>query len=218
MPTSRISELIDQSRTEVPATPNSASVVCDQACNILVLRVITYETLISVVLPSKKSSTHKKKVLKTDPITYGPADFMSDRIWTQFLVQLASIVDSLPTLLTLLSLEWRWQKPANSLWVPLQDESGYSSFIWKLRDARGTPSAIFQMDAPVTPPPTVHVISGILSFGFCLSLFDCVLQPWAVSVTKPSRLGDAHILEPDDSDADTQDSRCKHLSCNPIFY
>ena len=171
-----------------------------------------------MVPPSKKSSTRKKKVLKTDPITYGPADFVSDWTWTQFLAQLAGIVDSLPTLLALPSLEWRWQKPANSLWVPLQDESGYSSFIRKLRDARGTPSAIFQMDAPVAPPPTAHVVSGISSFGFCLSLSDCVLQTWAVSVAEPSRSGDAHVLEPDDSDDDTRDSRCKRVSCNPIFY
>ena len=143
---------------------------------------------------------------------------MSDQTWTQFLAQLAGIVDSLPTLLALPSLEWRWQKPANSLWVPLWDESGYSSFIWKLPDARGTPSAIFQMDAPVTPLPTAHVVSRISSFGFCLSLSDCVLQPWAVSAAEPSRSGDAHILEPDDSDDDTQDSRRKHVSCNPIFH
>ena len=74
------------------------------------------------------------------------------------------------------------------------------------------------MDAPVAPPPTANVVSGILSFGFCLSLFDCVLWPWAVSVAEPSRLVDARILEPDDSDNDTQDLRCKHLSCNPIFF
>jgi hypothetical protein len=74
------------------------------------------------------------------------------------------------------------------------------------------------MDAPVAPPPTAHMVSGISSFGFCLSLSDCVLQPWAVSAAEPSRSGDAHVSEPDDSDDDTQDSRRKRVSCNPIFY
>jgi hypothetical protein len=116
---------------------------------------VSYKVLIWVVLPPKKSSSHRKKLTKTDPLTYGPADFVSDCVWVEFLTQLAGAVDSLPSLLALPSLEWRWQKPANSLWVPLRDESGYASFLRKLRDARGSPCVIFCMDAPSTPPPTL---------------------------------------------------------------
>jgi hypothetical protein len=154
VPISNVTELIGQPGTEVLAVSNPVPAVRDEAHNAPAPRVVTCESLIWVIPPPKKSSSRKKKVTKTDPVTYGPADFVSDSTWAQFLAQLAGIVDSLPSLLALPSLEWRWQKPANSLWVPLQDENRYSSFIRKLHDARCAPSVIFRMDAPAAPQPT----------------------------------------------------------------
>jgi hypothetical protein len=168
---SSITEPIEQPGTDASVASNSASVPRNEVPSVPALRVVSYEALIWVMPPPKKSSTRRKKVMKTDPVTYGPADFASDSIWDQFLTQLASTVDSLASLLALPSLEWRWQKPANSLWVPLRGESGYASFLRKLRDARGSPCVIFRMDAPSTPLPTLpattaQTVSYFLILGF----------------------------------------------------
>jgi hypothetical protein len=150
-------------------TSNSGSVNRVDA-PIPALRVVQYEALIWVTPPPKKTSSRKKMVAKLDPITYGPADFTSECVWPEFLTQMAHIVDSSSHLLTVSSFEWRWQKPANSLWVPLRDESGYTSFLRKLHAVKSSPYIIFRMDAPAVPvplpllPPNVPAQVDILAF------------------------------------------------------
>jgi hypothetical protein len=139
-----------------------------------VLHVVAYEALIWVIPLSKKLSAHKqKKVAKIEPVKYGPADFVSDRTWAQFQTLLAGLVDTLPTSLTLPSLEWRWQKLANSLWVPLRDEGGYLSLLQKLHEMKGSPYVIFQMDAPVAPVPTTPAAPPQVA-----SVFNCWTSSW----------------------------------------
>ena len=106
---SSITEPIEQPGTDASVASNSALVPRNETPSVPALHVISYKALIWVMPPPKKSSTRRKKVMKTDPVTYGPADFASDSIWDQFLTQLASTVDSLASLLALPSLEWRWQ-------------------------------------------------------------------------------------------------------------
>lgn len=65
---------------------------------------------------------------------------------------MADILGTLPLLLALDSIEWRWLKPANSPWLPLRSASGYSSLIKQLALSTGkAPNAyiIVQMDEPL---------------------------------------------------------------------
>ncbi|KIM82489.1 hypothetical protein PILCRDRAFT_88552 [Piloderma croceum F 1598] len=118
-------EPIQQRGPEAFAASNSGSVPCNEAHN-SALRIVQYEALIWVVPSPKKTSGWKnQKAAKLDPIAYGPAEFLT---------QIAGIVDSSQHLLTVSCFKWRWQKPANSIWVLLRDENGYLSFLRKIRE------------------------------------------------------------------------------------
>ncbi|KIM70984.1 hypothetical protein PILCRDRAFT_94066, partial [Piloderma croceum F 1598] len=188
-------EPIQQRGPEALAASNSGSVPCDEARN-SALRIVQYEALIWVVPSPKKTLGRKnRKAAKLDPIVYGPADFTSSSLWAKFLTQIAGIVDSSQHLLTVSSFEWRWQKPANSIWVPLRDENGYLSFLRKICEVKTSPYVIFRMNAPAIPLP--------------LPSSNAPTQPWALSAAGASSLPDTHVSEPDDSDDDTRDSRRK---------
>jgi hypothetical protein len=109
---------IEHPRTKAPVTSDLGSIQQNEVPTGPALCIIQYEALIWVACPPKKTGQMLKAV-KLDPITYGPADFTSSIKWAVFLFQLAGIVDSSQHLLTLSILEWQWQKPANSIWVPL---------------------------------------------------------------------------------------------------
>ena len=167
---------IEQPRTEGLVASDLGSIQQNETPAGPALRIVQYEALIWVARPPKKI-VRKSKAVKLDPNAYGPADFTSSIKWADFLSQLAGIVDSLQHLLTLSTLEWRWQKPANSIWVPLRDENGYASLLRKLREVKASRYLIFRMDAPAIPIPAAQSIPAQVSpifydvlifyIGFC---------------------------------------------------
>ena len=153
---------IEQPRTEAPVTSNLGSIQQNEVPTGPALWIIQYEALIWVAHQPKKTG-QKSKAVKLDPITYGPVDFTSSIKWADFLSQLAGIVDLSPHLLTLSTLEWQWQKHANSIWVPLRDENGYASLLQKLHEVKASHYLIFRMDAPAIPIPAAQSILAQVS-------------------------------------------------------
>jgi hypothetical protein len=115
--------------------------------------------------PKKLTSRGKpgKKVAKVEPIVYGPADFHSGQSWVAVQTQLAELVDSSAVLLAAQTMEWRWQKLANSVWAPLRNASGYASLLKKLQEAKGARYIIIKMDAPRIPLPTASAPAPVVS-------------------------------------------------------
>ena len=97
---------------------NTTSVPCGDTSNIPAPYHIEYKVLIWVMPLLRKLTIHGKPV-KVELIVYGPAGFHSGQSWVAIQTQLAELVDSSAILLVVKTIEWQWQKPANSLWAPL---------------------------------------------------------------------------------------------------
>jgi hypothetical protein len=76
-------------------------------------------------------------------------------------------------------MEWRWLKPQNSPWLPLRNESGFSSLIRQLLSPPKAVSVayiIIKMDEPMKAPPSVSMVCQFISH---LTYPDeCRTQPW----------------------------------------
>ncbi|KZP29700.1 hypothetical protein FIBSPDRAFT_987102 [Athelia psychrophila] len=129
----------------------------------------------------------KAKQQKQDPLAFGPMTLDTSLSWADFLPCLAAEVQTAADTLMLSSLEWRYQKPANSLWIPLRAEASYVAMVKQMATAR-SPGIIIHMD-----PPRAAAIAAL---------------PWAQTAPRPSAAADEH--ESDDND--NCDSRRKKSS------
>ncbi|KAJ7831198.1 hypothetical protein B0H14DRAFT_3464204 [Mycena olivaceomarginata] len=92
---------------------------------------LTFELLIHVLLPDKvtRTSNRKPKVVKQDPIKFGPTDVPTQIAWEPFLVMLAELVQTVVPNLAVVSFEWHFLKPNNSAWLPLNSSKALSSML-----------------------------------------------------------------------------------------
>ncbi|KAJ7133259.1 hypothetical protein C8R44DRAFT_870669 [Mycena epipterygia] len=72
------------------------------------------------------------------------------------LQEMAKELGTDPVFLVTTSMEWRWIKPANSVFRPLQSEAGVTSLMNKIRDPPKNTALeiIVKMSEPVRRPPT----------------------------------------------------------------
>lgn len=108
-----------------------------------------FDVLVWVSRPPKKVSGagRKAKQQKQDPLAFGPMTLDTLLSWADFLPCLAAEVQTAADTLMLSSLEWRYQKPANSLWIPLRAEASYVAMVKQMATAR-SPNIIIRMDPP----------------------------------------------------------------------
>jgi hypothetical protein len=109
-------------------------------------------------MPSPKKSASgrgRKKAQKIEPLAFGPVNSETGLGWESFLEILANLLETEPSFLTQHTFEWRWVKPANSLWLPLRTDAAYSSLIKQLKAPRRNVSGkfiIIHMAEPVKKP------------------------------------------------------------------
>ncbi|KAJ7202250.1 hypothetical protein B0H12DRAFT_1330823 [Mycena haematopus] len=122
---------------------------------------IDFEILVHVISPQKQSAKKSKaKGPKPGPVKFGPIQANTDMDLNGLLEQLAEAVDSEIPFLAAASVEWRWLKPANSLFLPLRNDTGFKSLMNQIRNPPKNVSSryiIIQMDAPVRKPQTQNL-------------------------------------------------------------
>ena len=108
-----------------------------------------FEYLVQVILPNKRVRTgnRKTKVEKTEPFSFGPANMKADIGWDDFTAAVAGLVHVIcqPLQLCIGTMEWHWLKPANSPWLPLQNETGLVSMLNKVVASKSSPYIIIRM-------------------------------------------------------------------------
>jgi hypothetical protein len=114
-----------------------------------------FKLLLTLIYPSKcvRTSSRKTKSTKPDSDNKGPFDVSVEIGWHGFLGIIATKLDTVPLNLRIKTFEWRWLKPANSLWLPIQDENGFISMMKKVKAKKTEPYVILHMDAP---PPSAQ--------------------------------------------------------------
>jgi len=74
-------------------------------------------------------SGNRQKLVKVDPIKFGPILSPLDLKWESFQEVIADGVSCGPDQLVINSLEWHFSKPQNSPWVPVKNIPGWMSLI-----------------------------------------------------------------------------------------
>jgi hypothetical protein len=91
--------------------------------------------------------------------------------WDYIVDTIANLLGTSPKFLIISSMEWRWLKPQNSPWLPLQNESSFASLIRQLLSPPKAVSGayiIVKMDEPMKAPPTVSMVRQIyFAFNAC---------------------------------------------------
>jgi hypothetical protein len=87
-----------------------------------------FEIVVHVIQPTKRARTSGRKAKdKSQPVSVGPANLTADITWGEFLLVLADLLRCQAAGLRVGTFEWRWLKPANSAWLPLQNETSLIS-------------------------------------------------------------------------------------------
>ncbi|KAJ7829940.1 hypothetical protein B0H13DRAFT_2679691 [Mycena leptocephala] len=112
--------------------------------------------------PKKSSSSTRKpkKATKVEPISHGPISASTDMTWDEMVTTVAKLLGTSAEFVVTSSMEWRWLKPQNSPWLPLRNESGFSSLIRQLLSPPKAVSVayiIIKMDEPMKAPPSVSM-------------------------------------------------------------
>jgi hypothetical protein len=69
------------------------------------------------------------KMVKADPLKFGPRRVSLDVSWEAFVGVVAKEVSCTTGQLAVSSFEWHFSKPQNSPWVPLNSEHGWESLV-----------------------------------------------------------------------------------------
>ncbi|KAJ6611843.1 hypothetical protein B0H10DRAFT_2192734 [Mycena sp. CBHHK59/15] len=93
-----------------------------------------FEIMVWTYPSAKKSAARKpaKKAAKPGPHTHGPISANTNATWDDSVDALAELLGTSSQFLVVSSMEWHWLKPQNSVWLPLRNESGYSSLVKQL--------------------------------------------------------------------------------------
>ena len=111
-----------------------------------------FEIVVHVIQPTKRARTSSRKAKdKSEPVSVGPANLTADITWGEFLSALADLLRCQAAGLRVGTFEWRWLKPANSAWLPLQNETGLTSMLNKIVAAKPSPYVIVRMQPPQEP-------------------------------------------------------------------
>lgn len=112
-----------------------------------------FDLLIQVPQPDKRAKVGTKyKMVKSDPVKCGPNPVDIDLEWEAFTEVIAEHANTTLAQLVVTSFEWRFMKPQNSPWTPLNSSNGYGVFTRQLTaKLLKDPSAIvlLQMSPPV---------------------------------------------------------------------
>ncbi|KAJ6514352.1 hypothetical protein C8R47DRAFT_1313674 [Mycena vitilis] len=119
---------------------------------------IEFDVLVHVLPPPAKAPARGKKAAKVEPAKFGPFVANTEMVYDDLVQNLADAVESEVAMLIASSMEWRWTKPANSLFVPLRNEAGAISLTMKQVRKSAAKSSnssfiIIQMQAPFKKPP-----------------------------------------------------------------
>jgi hypothetical protein len=90
-----------------------------------------------------------------DPHALGPGAADVGMEWQAFLEVIAEVLETEPSFLFVDSMEWRWVKLANSMFLPLRSRLAYLSMIKQLKAPPKNVSGsyiIVRMDEPVKKP------------------------------------------------------------------
>ncbi|KAF8582711.1 hypothetical protein K439DRAFT_1661620 [Ramaria rubella] len=96
---------------------------------------------------AKGKGTHK--LVKQDPLRFGPIDILTTTEWEGFLDLIAEACETTRGCLNTASLTWRWSKPANSPIMPLSTEVAFLSLRKKIGPKQ--PTVIVGMKPPCMP-------------------------------------------------------------------
>lgn len=120
------------------------------------------------VKPVKQATSVRgkpRKVPQPDPSTYGPITASTGDGWEGLLVRLANCLGTDKNFLLLQSMEWRWLRPANSMWLPLRDPNGFASLLKQLKTTQprgvSTTYIIVRMAEPARRPVAPSMVSSI---------------------------------------------------------
>ncbi|KAK6988800.1 hypothetical protein R3P38DRAFT_3094426 [Favolaschia claudopus] len=148
------------SRRRAPApTPAPRPGPASQPPDDTIPDAIEFEVMVWLPAPPEKSAGARKakKAPKHEQPSFGPITAHTDMDYDVFLEVLAEKLSATPNFLVLSSMEWRYVKPANSVWLPLRDLDGYKSLIKNiLKPGKGVSATyiIVRMKNPVKPPAT----------------------------------------------------------------
>ncbi|KAJ7274472.1 hypothetical protein B0H12DRAFT_1319430 [Mycena haematopus] len=118
------------------------------------------EIMVWTYAAPKKPARKSKKVAKVEPISHGPITTSTEMGWEETVDNIAKLLGTAADFLVISSMEWRWLKPQNSAWLPLRNESGFTSLIRQLLSPpKGVSGAyiIVKMDEPMKAPPTMSM-------------------------------------------------------------
>jgi hypothetical protein len=112
-----------------------------------------FEYLVQVILPNKcvRTGNRKTKVEKAEPLSFGPANMKANIGWDHFTAAIAGLVKCQPPQLCIGTMEWHWLKPANTPWLPLQNETSLISMLNKVVASKSSPYVIIRMQPPKPP-------------------------------------------------------------------
>ena len=98
------------------------------------IKVTEFEITLPVLQPAKCVHTAAKrmKTEKSDPLAVGPEIFNTGMKWGEFLGSIAKMLSVQPGNLTINTFEWRFLKPANGAWLPVQHQTGFISLARKV--------------------------------------------------------------------------------------
>ncbi|KAF8583259.1 hypothetical protein K439DRAFT_1506978 [Ramaria rubella] len=100
-----------------------------------------------LVRVAKGKGTHK--LVKQDPLRFGPIDILTTTEWEGFLDQITEACETTRGCLNTASLTWRWSKPANSPIMLLSTEVAFLSLQKKIGPKQ--PTVIVGMKPPRMP-------------------------------------------------------------------
>ncbi|KAK7027167.1 hypothetical protein R3P38DRAFT_3354924 [Favolaschia claudopus] len=151
------------SRRRAPApTPAPIPGPASQPPDDTIPDAIEFEVMVWLPAPPEKSAGARKakKAPKPEQPSFGPITAHTDMDYDDFLEVLAEKLSATPNFLVLSSMEWRYVKPANSVWLPLRDLDGYKSLIKKiLKPAKGV-SATYIIPSATQPTATSSRYTG----------------------------------------------------------
>ena len=113
------------------------------------IKVTEFEITLSVLQPAKRVRTAAKrtKTEKSEPLAVGPEIFNTSMEWGEFLASIAKMLSVQPGNLAINTFEWRFLKPANGAWLPVQHQTGFISLARKVA-TKPDPYVILRMQSP----------------------------------------------------------------------
>ncbi|KAG8944296.1 hypothetical protein FRC03_002112 [Tulasnella sp. 419] len=134
----------------------------------------------------KKGKTTQN--IEQEPVAKGPIKFDSETSWRELLRKVAGAASSLPHLLQLESMTWRWLKPANSSKLPLSSEVALKGLYQMAEGRKGPRSDAFIKILMATP-----LVDNSHLYGNS-SETNIYTQPPGAIVVADERSDDAPVL------------------------